>query len=57
MCRRKCNLRYFKCPVCSAMLTAPKKYGITHTGHIKTMYCFVCGTERDFVQVDSEKTR
>ena len=57
MCRRKCRIRYFECPECGATLTAPKVYGMTHAGHIKTMWCFRCGAERDFVQTDSDRTR
>lgn len=57
MCKRKGRLRFFKCPTCGAIITAPKLHGITHVGHLKTMYCFVCGTNRDFIQVDSDRIR
>lgn len=57
MPRRQCLLRYFKCPVCGAILTAPRRHGHTHPGHVKTMYCFVCRQERDFVQTDSERSK
>ena len=45
-----------KCPVCSAEMTAPK---MTRTGskHVKTMYCYVCKAERDFIQVDMSRTK
>lgn len=56
-CRRHTRIRYFQCPVCHAVLTATKHKGITGTGHIKTMYCYVCKRDRDFVQVDSDITR
>lgn len=54
---RKCLLRWFRCPVCGSVLTAPRRRGSTHAGHIKTMWCFVCAARRDFVQIDSSRAR
>jgi transcription elongation factor Elf1 len=49
------EIRFFQCPVCSAKMSAPKYNGKTINGHIKTMYCYSCGKDRDFVQIDSAK--
>ena len=57
MLRRIGRIRFFRCPSCGIVLTAPKARGMTHTGHVKTMYCFICGVDRDFVQIDSERVR
>ncbi len=57
MKRRKCLLRYFKCPTCGSMFTAPIARKSTHAMHVKTMYCYVCKTERDFLQTDSDKAK
>ena len=57
MPKRASLLRYFKCSWCGAIATAPRTHGKTHAGHIKTMWCYVCKRERDFVQIDQEKTR
>lgn len=57
MCRKGARIRYFQCPVCGVVLTAPKHNGITHSGHVKTMYCYICGKNQDFVQIDSERVR
>lgn len=55
--KRFWRLRYFKCPICGAVNTAPKTEGLTHKGHIKTMYCFMCKRETDQIQIDADKTR
>ena len=57
MPKRASLLRYFKCSWCGAIATAPRTHGKTHAGHVKTMWCYVCKRERDFVQIDQEKTR
>ena len=57
MLRKRTILRYFKCPWCGAIATAPRTHGNTHSGHVKTMWCYVCKCSRDFVQFDSEKGR
>lgn len=58
MIRKSCwRLRYFRCPVCGTVSTAPKTDGWSHTGHIKTMWCWVCKAERDHVQIDADKAR
>ena len=50
-------IRFFKCPSCGLVVTAPKYAGKTNQGHIKTMWCFNCAKEQDFIQIDSEKTK
>lgn len=58
MCKKPVvTLRRFKCPECGQEMTAPKTAGMTHTGHIKTMYCPMCREYRDFVQHDSDRTK
>lgn len=49
-------IRHFKCPICSTEITAPK-LSKTGYGHVKTMYCYVCRADRDFVQIGIEKTK
>ena len=45
-------MRYFICPECKVTITAFKKScRMPVFGHIKTMYCYVCKTNRDFIQV------
>lgn len=56
MKRRTVWLRYFRCPVCDAEMTA-SKHTPTENGHIKTMWCGVCRAERDFIQIDKERMR
>ena len=51
------TLRYFECPNCGIIVTAPKTDGRSHSGHIKTMYCYVCKKETNHVQVDVERAR
>lgn len=55
--RRYFSLRRFKCPECGAVLTATKHTKRTGDGHVKTMWCFTCKAERDFVQVDVDKAK
>lgn len=44
--------RWFKCPKCSALLSAYKSAAKkTAAGHIKTMWCPWCKKERDFIQI------
>lgn len=50
--RKRPQVRLFQCPVCGKLMPATKVKGRTTIGHIKTMYCFFCGEEEDFVQVD-----
>lgn len=44
--------RIFRCPECGALIPALKAKSPTQTGHIKTMYCYVCREERDFEQIE-----
>ena len=55
--RRHYMLRRFKCTVCGAETTATKHTVVTGKGHIKTMYCYVCCKETDFIQTDIDKTK
>lgn len=56
MKRKKTVIRYFKCPECSVIITAPKsKSKGSEKGHIKTMYCYKCKQKRDFVLIDKEE--
>jgi len=50
-------LRRFECPICGLKLSACKKDGVTGKGHVKTMWCTVCRSERDFVQIDMDRAR
>ena len=43
--------RLFKCTECGAKRECPKKRR-TKIGHIKTMYCFSCMKETDFIQIE-----
>ena len=35
-----------------AVMSAPKYKARTNAGHVKTMYCYRCKADRDFIQVD-----
>jgi len=50
------HIRRFKCKVCGAEISAPKRKN-TGIGHIKTMLCPVCREIRDFVQYDTDRMR
>ena len=50
------HIRRFRCKVCGAEISAPKRKN-TGIGHIKTMMCPVCREIRDFVQYDTDRTR
>jgi predicted RNA-binding Zn-ribbon protein involved in translation (DUF1610 family) len=44
--------RIFQCPECGEKMTAYKKSSRrTAVGHIKTMWCYRCKSERQFVQI------
>ena len=45
------QVRVFRCPNCGRLVPATKRQGRTQIGHIKTMICYFCGEECDFVQV------
>ena len=55
--RRYYTLRRFRCPECGAVLTATKHIARTGDGHVKTMWCFTCKMERDFIQIDTDKAK
>ena len=42
--------RLFRCTICDARRTAPKKFP-TKLGHHKHMYCYKCKAERKFEQI------
>lgn len=45
------TLHTFRCTTCGAVMTLPKKLGRLHrSGHVKTMYCYVCRRVRDFTE-------
>lgn len=46
------QIRTFRCPECGAVMSAPKYKARTNAGHVKTMYCYRCKADRDFIQVD-----
>lgn len=46
------QIRTFQCPECGAVVSAPKYKTRTNAGHVKTMYCYRCKADRDFIQVD-----
>lgn len=46
------QVRYFRCTECGAVNVATKIQGFTLRGHIKTMYCYRCRTDRDQEQFD-----
>ena len=48
--RRETVYRDFKCPVCGARITMPKRKGRTHAGHIKHIWCYVCKQVQPFEQ-------
>ena len=50
--RKPPQVRQFQCPSCGRFVPATKIKSRTAIGHIKTMYCFFCQEEQDFVQVD-----
>ena len=46
------QVRLFQRPSCARFVLATKMKSRTAIGHTKTMYCFFCQEEQDFVQVD-----
>ena len=46
------QVRLFQCQICGRFVPATKMKSRTAIGHIKTMYCFFCQEEQDFIQVD-----
>ena len=46
------QVRLFLCPNCGQFVPATKMKSRTVIWHIKTMYCFFCQEEQDFIQVD-----
>lgn len=55
--RRVWSMRRFRCPECGTMMSAAKVERRATKGHVKTMYCWVCKGDRDFVQVDTDRTK
>ena len=46
-------VRIFRCLECGALNPATKWRGVTHSGHIKTFWCYRCGKDTDQEQVDT----
>ena len=44
--------RLFQCPQCGTVIPALKRKGKTHPGHVKHMYCFVCRTVTEHIQIE-----
>lgn len=51
--RKRCVAeRIFECPECGVHLTAYKSRSFfTSEGHVKTMWCYRCRTDRNMVQL------
>lgn len=46
-------IRQFRCPECGEIVPATKRSDRkTPPGHVKTMWCFRCKKQRDFLQVE-----
>ena len=49
--RRNFKISYLKCTVCGSIMPIPRRFGrFREKNHIKTMYCYKCDTERDFLE-------
>lgn len=50
--KRKTKERLFQCPTCGFKWPAAKSASrLTSVGHIKTMWCVQCKTEKNFIQI------
>jgi len=53
MKKQSITMRWFKCPECGAVSTAPKKSSRrTKIGHVKTMRCWKCQKVQQFEQIE-----
>ena len=49
--RRNFKISYLKCTVCGSIMPIPRRFGrFREKNHIKTMYCYKCDAERDFLE-------
>lgn len=55
--KKQYQIRYFKCSSCGTIVTASKYRNRTANGHIKTMYCYICREDKEFVQYDSQECK
>jgi transcription elongation factor Elf1 len=54
MKKRTVTLRVFQCPTCGVKMVMPKKANrITKNGHLKTLYCYQCKTDKQMVQISN----
>lgn len=54
--RRNFKISYLRCTVCGSIMPIPRRFGrFREKNHIKTMYCYKCDTERDFLENDEDK--
>lgn len=54
--RRNFKISYLKCTVCGSIMPIPRRFGrFREKNHIKTMYCYKCNAERDFLENAEDK--
>ena len=54
--RRNFKISYLKCTVCGSIMPIPRRFGrFREKNHIKTMYCYKCDAERDFLENAEDK--
>lgn len=54
--RRNFKISYLRCTVCGSIMPIPRRFGrFREKNHIKTMYCYKCDTERDFLENAEDK--
>lgn len=49
---RNVQMRLFRCEVCGAVAPASKRKGKTNPGHLKHMFCVVCGRQTEHIQIE-----
>lgn len=48
---RNFKISYLRCTVCGSIMPIPRRFGrFREKNHIKTMYCYKCDAERDFLE-------
>lgn len=53
---RNFKISYLKCTVCGSIMPIPRRFGrFREKNHIKTMYCYKCDAERDFLENAEDK--
>lgn len=53
--RARTRIRIFRCQTCGFQMPATKTWGMTHTGHVKHMWCPRCRMVVGFEQVEDAK--